>query len=87
MNRYFYNIANALTELLGAVSGITYNSNETTSGAAYRRNIVWLVNIIDALFFWQEDHCKKAAINEIKACKELLELYGYLIEHSGEELL
>ena len=87
MKRYFRNIGSGLTELLGALSGITLNSNETTSGAAHRRKDEFprLRSGINKLFFWQEDHCKYASLKEIEDCVELLKAYGYEVtpcEHS-----
>lgn len=78
--RYFRNIGTALTETLGAFSGITINSNETTSGAAFRRQIPWLIKFIDSLFFWQENHCEYSQRREIEDCKELLLAIGFTVE-------
>jgi predicted enzyme related to lactoylglutathione lyase len=72
-------IADALTELLGALLCLTLNSNETTSGAAYRRRedgLGWLYKAINTLFFWQDDHCKQASVQEIEKCRALIEAYG-----------
>ena len=79
MKRYFRNIGTALTELLGAFSGITLNSNETTSGAAHRRREEFprLRKFINKLFFWQDDHCLYSAFREIEDCLEVLDAYGY----------
>lgn len=85
MNRYFGNILNALTQLLGAFSGRTLNANESTSGSAWRRrnedkfNAV-LYRVINAIFFWQDDHCKSAALQEVADSRELLEAYGYDVQ-------
>ena len=41
------------------------NSNESISGRAHRE--VWKVKkIINAIFFWQIDHCKSAYTNDLK---------------------
>lgn len=91
---YFRNIGVALTQLLGAVLGITLNPNETTSGAALRIPVPWLRKGIDKLFFWQESHCKRAVQMEIEDCKELLLAYGYqlsppktTIEEAAKEIV
>lgn len=76
--RYFRTIATASTELLGALLGVTINSNETTSGAAFRRDPDgWARKAIDRVFFWDENHCEEAVFFEIEDCKELLLAYGF----------
>lgn len=80
--KYVRNVSVAVTQLLSAVVGLSLNANETTSGAAYRRRydgLGWLYKTINALFFWQHNHCKAAAENEIKDCLEILEHYKYVV--------
>lgn len=39
--------------------------NESISGRSYREN--WMVKkFINAMFFWQVDHCKSAYFNDLK---------------------
>ena len=75
--RYVLTVLNALTQLLGALLGVTMNSNESLSGAMYRRrnerprymlSYIW----INRLFFWQDNHCRSAAEAEIRACENLI---------------
>jgi hypothetical protein len=73
-------ILNAMTQLLGALLCVTLNSNESTSGAALRRSPDRWRKVINAIFFWQDDHCLQAARNEIDDCRELLLAYGFAIE-------
>jgi hypothetical protein len=73
-------ILNAMTQLLGALLCVTLNSNESTSGAALRRSPKFWRKAINAIFFWQDDHCLQAARNEIDDCRELLLAYGFAIE-------
>jgi hypothetical protein len=54
-------ILNAMTQLLGALLCVTLNSNESTSGAALRRSPKFWRKAINAIFFWQDDHCLQAA--------------------------
>jgi hypothetical protein len=70
-------ILNAMTQLLGALLCVTLNSNESTSGAALRRSPDRWRKVINAIFFWQDDHCLQAARNEIDDCRELLLAYGF----------
>jgi hypothetical protein len=60
-----------MTQLLGALLCVTLNSNESTSGAALRRSPDRWRKVINAIFFWQDDHCLQAARNEIDDCREL----------------
>jgi hypothetical protein len=73
-------ILNAMTQLLGALLCVTLNSNESTSGAALRRSPDRWRKVINAIFFWQDDHCLQAARNEIDDCRELLLAYGFYVE-------
>jgi hypothetical protein len=75
-------ILNAMTQLLGAYAvRVTLNSNEsTTSGAALRRSPNFWRKVINAIFFWQDDHCLHAARGEIDDCRALLLEYGFAIE-------
>jgi hypothetical protein len=70
-------ILNAMTQLLGALLCVTLNSNESTSGAALRRSPDRWRKVINAIFFWQDDHCLQAARSEIDDCRELLLAYGF----------
>jgi hypothetical protein len=69
-----------MTQLLGALLCVTLNSNESTSGAALRRSPDRWRKVINAIFFWQDDHCLQAARNEIDDCRELLLAYGFYVE-------
>lgn len=80
--RYFRNVGVAATQFLSALVGLSLNANETTSGAAYRRRedgLGWLYRTINALYFWQDDHCLLAALKEIEDCQELLEAYSFIV--------
>lgn len=72
-------ILHALTQLLGAVSCVTINANETTSAWAYRNRYIrpGPYQLINGLFFWQPDHCKAAVEREIASLIELAEVHGY----------
>jgi hypothetical protein len=59
---------------------VTLNSNESTSGAALRRSPNFWRKVINAIFFWQDDHCLHAARGEIDDCRALLLEYGFAIE-------
>jgi hypothetical protein len=72
-------ILNAMTQLLGALLCVTLNSNESTSGAALRRSPDRWRKVINAIFFWQDDHCLQAARSEIDDCRALLLAYGFYV--------
>lgn len=74
--RYFRVLLHSATQSLGALLGETLNANETTSGSAYRRRNTGrrgLYRAVNALFFWQEDHCFESCVRECGDCLELLE--------------
>lgn len=58
-------VAVALDQLVNAICrGF---SDETISSRAHRRRLAGkplLANLIDALFFWDKDHCKESYENE-----------------------
>lgn len=62
-----FQTAVALDQLLSAITGGW--ADETFSARCWRRraNPKWnrAVNILNALFFWQENHCKTAYESEI----------------------
>jgi hypothetical protein len=74
-------ILNAMTQLLGALLCVTLNSNESTSGAALRRSPKFWRKAINAIFFWQDDHCLQAARSmRSTTAGQLLLAYGFAIE-------
>ena len=62
---YVMKVLIAVDQLANAVRG--GHPDETLSAAAHRRHVAgksgWR-NVINALFWWQEDHCRDAHINE-----------------------
>lgn len=62
-------IAVAFDQMLNAVLGGT--SDETLSSRAHRMRVKrhpytwWLADVIDAIFFWDDDHCKEAYEGEL----------------------
>ncbi len=63
---YFENLAIAFDQLLNAL----FNGacDETLSARAHRLSIErerhWPKRILNAIFFWQDDHCKEAYYSE-----------------------
>lgn len=49
------------------------NANESISGRSYREGwkvAQWMIN---ALFFWQNDHCKQAYLKDVERAKALIQ--------------
>ena len=72
MCRYLYHCLIALDQLLNATLG--GYADETLSSRTYRRAVLnakpkrrWRLahRLIDGLFFWQADHCKKSYEMEV----------------------
>lgn len=65
MTTYVMKVLIAVDQLANAVRG--GHPDETLSAAAHRRHLAgksgWR-NVINALFWWQEDHCKAAYESE-----------------------
>lgn len=62
-------VAAALSELANAAIG--GHNNETLSGCAYRTGH-WSVKYINALFFWQDNHCLSSHKDDVKWAKQFL---------------
>ncbi len=68
MRVWILNMAIAIDQLANAV--LRGDPDETLSSRAYRmrekkqRYWGWLANAIDWVFFWDEDHCRKAFESE-----------------------
>lgn len=80
MKRRIAIILNALTQLLGACLCITLNANESTSGACYRRRkenkyFKYAYHTINGIFFWEDNHCMRTAVNERKDSEALIAAY------------
>lgn len=65
---YFFQVSLAFDQLLNALFGGW--ADETLSARAYRlsieRNRYWPKRIINAIFFWQDNHCKEAYESELE---------------------
>lgn len=76
MTTYVMKVLIAVDQLANAVRG--GHPDETLSAAAHRQHMDgrsgWR-NLINALFWWQEDHCRDAHINEM-ARKHLPKTYA-----------
>ena len=57
MKNYILNLFCAFSQFINALTG--GNHNELLSAKAYRKNIKWLIRLINLLFL-DSDHCKKA---------------------------
>ena len=53
---YLINVATALSQLANAVL-LAGDPNETISGRVYREGRTFYVSLIDAVFFFQDEHC------------------------------
>ena len=72
---YIQQVLIAFDQMLNALAGGW--ADETFSARCHRRRGDWLWNfyrkIVNGIFFWQDDHCKQAYINEIKGTQNSLE--------------
>lgn len=70
MWQWIFQILVAIDQLLNAILG--GKADETLSARAHRmrvkrhRYFYWLADVIDAIFFWDEDHCANAYDAEVK---------------------
>lgn len=64
MIEYVIRIGNSLSQFANVVFWLGY-SDESISGRAYREDRTWLVRFINAVFFWQENHCEQSYYNDL----------------------
>ncbi len=61
MGQYLRNLLISLDQLMNTILG--GNPDETLSSRAYhlkQKGIYWYANIINGIFFWQQDHCEES---------------------------
>ncbi len=68
---------------------ITGQNDFTLSGYSYVRAVrdgkPLCMDIVDALFFWQEGHCKNAFLWEMRSTRTLFNKFRWILESIGEE--
>lgn len=72
--RRLLNIGDALSQLMQvtfAPRPQDTNANESLSGRSYRERW-WTQRVIDAIFFWEPDHCRKAVERDAIRAREYL---------------
>jgi hypothetical protein len=70
-NRWLLHLLIAIDQFVNALLGGW--PDETLSARSHRKNDIWRT-VINAIFFWQYDHCAKAYWSE-RARKQLPEQY------------
>lgn len=80
MWRRAFRILDALSQLgnsvwcfLWAIDDTT--ANESISGRAYRQS-QGIRHVINAIFFWQDNHCREAYLKDIERAKALVEMHN-----------
>lgn len=68
---YIVKIGNSLSQLLNVVF-LNGEPDECLSGRAYRTDTRWAIVTIDTIFFWDEDHCKSAYMNDLSYAGKVL---------------
>lgn len=67
---YLIRVGDALSQLANVVF-LNGNPNESLSGRAYRTNSMWR-KVIDALLWFDKDHCRNAFLNDIEYAKIMI---------------
>ena len=72
MRTYLFNSLEAVSQLGHALLG--GNPNITISASAYlnRHKRPWAYKAINALFFWQDDHCRDSWVSDIVFARRAL---------------
>jgi hypothetical protein len=72
LTAYFWNLMEATSQWLNALRG--GNSNITISAQAYldRHKRPRVYRAINAIFFWQEDHCRDSWVDDIVFARRAL---------------
>ena len=73
---YFYNIFNMLSQVVNTLIG--GDPNETISARGWRNRDTWwgatIVKVLDAVFFWQDDHCYQSHMADVHFARRILKL-------------
>lgn len=69
---YVINVATALSQLANAVV-LAGDPNETISGRVYREGRTFYVSMIDAMFFFQDEHCLNSHLADRIFARKILE--------------
>jgi hypothetical protein len=69
MLNYLAHILNSFSQLGNSIIG--GHSNESLSGRAFRQH--WkIMNLINKMFWWQNNHCRSAYMNDVRWAKDLI---------------
>lgn len=66
-------LLNILTQC-GNVLLLGGHSNESISGRCYREGWTTAMKVIDAIFFWQPQHCEKAYLRDLEWAQQIVQL-------------
>lgn len=66
----FVRIGDALSQLLNVLL-LNGHPNESLSGRAWRTSSVWYI-VIDAVLWFDPDHCMSAYLNDLQYAKDLI---------------
>lgn len=73
---YVVRVGDATSQLINVAIFLSDNPNESVSGRAYRlrEDKVWWagMKVLNAAFFWQENHCRKSYDNDVERAKAVL---------------
>lgn len=69
--KYLIKVGDALSQLANVVL-LNGHPNESLSGRAYRTGSKWQ-KVIDAVLFFDKEHCKKSHENDIAYAEDLIE--------------
>lgn len=75
MRRRLSNVLDAISQLLNCLllpNAHDTDANETISGRAYRAGWTRTERVINALWFWAEDHCRGAHRKDVSRAAKLL---------------
>ena len=70
---YLTNILSAFSQLANVIF-LNGNPNESISGRSYRENWEVSLRIVNAIFFWQSNHCRGAHHKDVEWAKEFSKL-------------
>lgn len=69
--KYLIKVGDALSQLANVIL-LNGHPNESLSGRAYRTGSMWQ-KVIDAVLWFDKDHCKVSHENDIAYAKDLIE--------------
>lgn len=76
MWNYVRRVGSAISQLLNVLILFGKDENESISGRAYREPWYFAERLINAVIFWDEQHCREAYMNDLRRAAQTLKRHS-----------